>query len=103
MYDNSIHKVAIADLFGAIKRYRVSILIFTISLIGLISYNHYVFRVESELYNLNKQKSLLISENFQLKKKISELSSPERISSVAKQELGMINARYEQVKFIETK
>ncbi|MCX7738351.1 MAG: cell division protein FtsL [Hydrogenothermaceae bacterium] len=103
MYDNGIHKVAIADLLVAIKRYKVSILISTISLIGLISYNHYIFRVESELYNLNKQKSLLISENFQLKKKISEISNPERISSVAKQELGMINARYEQVKFIETK
>lgn len=96
-------KVAIGDIVFALKKYKFSITVIVISLVGLIGYSHLTFEIENQVYNLNKQKSLLIAENFQLKRKIAELSNPERINTYAKQELGMVNVKYQQVKFIQAK
>lgn len=98
-----LQRLAINDIISVIRKYKFSIFISSLSLVGLISYNHYAFELENEVYNLNKQKSILISENFQLKRSVSELSNPERINSVARKQLNMVNVRYEQVKFIHIK
>lgn len=96
-------KVALLDIFYILRKHKISIFLILISLFGLIGYSHLTFEIENSIYNLNKQKSLLMAENFQLKRQISELSNPERINIQAKQELGMVNVNYKQVKFIDIK
>lgn len=103
MFLEQTQKVAIRDVIVALRKYRFSITLMIVSLVCMIGYSHLNFAIENQIYNLNKQKSLLTAENFQLKREISELSNPERINTYAKQELGMINIKYEQVKFIQAK
>lgn len=96
-------KVALLDVANILKKYRYSILLTVFSLVSLIGYSHLTFEIENSIYNLNKQKSLLMAENFQLKSQISELSNPDRINLKAKQELGMVDVKYKQVKFVDIK
>lgn len=103
MLANQSQKVALLDILNVLKKHKLSMFLTVFSLTGLIGYSHLMFEVESGIYDLNKQKSLLVAENFQLKRNISELSSPEKISTRAKQELGMMNVNYKQVKFIDLK
>lgn len=103
MVINETKRLAIRDIVNIVARYKISFAVIFISLSVLIGYSHYSFTVEKDIYRLNNQKNLLISQNFELKKDLTELSSPERVNSIAKKELGMVNVNYKQVKFLETK
>ncbi|MCX7761045.1 MAG: cell division protein FtsL [Hydrogenothermaceae bacterium] len=93
--------VLIRDITALIKRNKLSLTVIFVSLITLIGYSHLTFSIEKEVYELNHTKSLLLSKNFELKKEITELSTPERINTIAKTDLGMVNVDYRQVKFID--
>lgn len=103
MIADQTHRQALGDILNILKKHKFSIFLTVFSLTALIGYSHLTFEIESSIYNLNKQKSLLMAENFQLKRYISELSNPERINAKAKQELGMVDVKYRQVKFIDVK
>ncbi len=70
--------------------------------IALVYYSYLNFQIEHEITTLTKQKSMLIAENYELKKDITVLSSPERIGKIAKRKYKMKVAPYSEIKFIES-
>ncbi|MEZ0323363.1 MAG: cell division protein FtsL [Hydrogenothermaceae bacterium] len=93
--------VLLKDIWVVVKRNKISLTVLFLSLITLIGYSHLSFSIEKEVYELNHTKSLLLSKNFELKKEVTELSNPDRINTIAKNDLGMVNVNYRQVKFID--
>ncbi|WP_297887356.1 cell division protein FtsL [Sulfurihydrogenibium sp.] len=89
------------DIKVGFSKYKSSLFIIATSLLVLVLYSQLNYKVESEITKLNMEKNYLVAENFKLKNQITVLSSPERISEIAKQEGGMKKVDYNQVKFID--
>jgi cell division protein FtsL len=68
---------------------------------GLVMYNSLYFKTERDITQLISKKNYLEAKNLQLKKEITRLSSPERITSIAKKRLKMKVVDYSRVHFID--
>ncbi len=89
--------------FIHIKRY-IKFWVFILLIAGtLVAYNQYYFKVSKDIIEFNQIKSKLMTQNAMLKKEISRLSSPERISKMAVKKLKMKPVNYSKVHFIEIK
>jgi len=79
--------------------------IFLIILVGipLILYNANFIKLEKRITTLSSQKTYLKVENTKLKEYLSVLSSPDRISKIAKIKLHMKKVDLSKVKFIDYK
>jgi cell division protein FtsL len=93
----------IQDIKIGLGKYKLYFAIFFSSLIMLVGYSQLNYKIDNEIVQLNQEKNYLIAENFKLKKDIAILSSPERISQLAKSQQGMKPVDYKSVKFIENK
>ena len=93
----------IQDIKIGLGKYKLYFTIFFSSLIMLVGYSQLNYKIDSQIVQLNQEKNYLIAENFKLKKDIAILSSPERISQLAKNKQGMKSVDYKSVKFIENK
>jgi cell division protein FtsL len=93
----------IQDIKIGLGKYKFYFAIFFSSLIMLVGYSQLNYKIDNEIVQLNQEKNYLIAENFKLKKDIAILSSPERISQLAKNQQGMKSVDYKSVKFIENK
>ncbi|WP_297452941.1 septum formation initiator family protein [Persephonella sp.] len=70
---------------------------------AMVLYNQYYFSIDKQIVELTKMKNQLAADKLMLQKTISKLSSPERISKIAKQKLKMDTVDYSKVHFIDTK
>lgn len=91
------------DLKFSIGKYKLYFIIFFLSLTLLVVNSQINYKIDNEIVQINQEKSEIVSENIKLKKEIAELSSPERISEIAKNQLKMKPVDYKNVKFIEVK
>jgi cell division protein FtsL len=91
----------IHDLKIGLSKYKISLSLIVVSLIALVLYSQLNYKVDREIVKLNMEKNYLVAENLRLKNQITVLSSPERISKIAKEEGGMKKVDYNQVKFID--
>ncbi|ACN99221.1 cell division protein FtsL [Sulfurihydrogenibium azorense] len=89
------------DVKIGLSRHKLSLLVIMTSLLALVLYSQLNYKIDNEIVKLNAEKNYLIAENFKLKNQITVLSSPERISKIAKQEGGMKKVDYNQVRFID--
>ncbi len=87
--------------FKVFKKYVKYFIGFLVIATALVYYSYLNFQIEHEITTLTKQKSMLIAENYELKKDITVLSSPERIGKIAKNKYKMKVAPYSEIKFIE--
>lgn len=93
----------IQDIKIGLGKYKFYFAIFFFSLIMLVGYSQLNYKIDNEIVQLNQEKNYLIAENFKLKKDVAVLSSPERLSRLAKEQQGMKPVDYKNVKFIENK
>ncbi|MGC8868694.1 septation ring formation regulator EzrA [Sulfurihydrogenibium sp.] len=89
------------DIKIGFRKYRLSLLIILTSLLILVLYSQLNYSVDNQITKLNMEKNYYVAENFKLKNQLAVLSSPERISKLAKEQGGMKNIDYRQVKFID--
>ncbi|ACO03757.1 MAG TPA: cell division protein FtsL [Persephonella sp.] len=86
---------------AVIKKYvKYWIIIISVTF-GLVMYNSLYFKTERDITQLVNKKNYLEAKNLQLKKEITRLSSPERISDIAKKRLKMKAVDYSRVHFID--
>ncbi|WP_457623429.1 septum formation initiator family protein [Persephonella sp.] len=90
------------DLYAVRKYFKYWLIIGGITF-GLAVYNSLYFETEREITQLINKKSYLEAKNLQLKKEISRLSAPDRISKLARQKLKMREIDYSRVHFIDLK
>ncbi|WP_457621955.1 cell division protein FtsL [Persephonella sp.] len=86
---------------AVIKKYVKYWLIIISVTFGLVMYNSLYFKTEKEITQLVSKKNYLEARNLQLKKEITRLSSPERISNIAQKKLKMKAVDYSKVHFID--
>jgi len=89
--------------FSFVRKQLLYLLIIFLIATGLIVYNLKFIELEREITQLKQQKSYLQLEQVELKKELARLSSPDRISKLAKKRLKMEKVNMENVKFIEYK
>ena len=89
--------------FSFVRKQLLYLLIIFLIATGLIIYNLKFIELEREITQLKQQKSYLQLEQVELKKELARLSSPDRISKLAKKRLKMEKVNMENVKFIEYK
>lgn len=88
------------DIKVGLSKYKLSLFFIMLSLVGLVLYSQLNYKVDNEITKLNLEKNYLVAENLRLKNQITVLSSPDRISKIAKEEGGMKKVDYNQVKFL---
>ncbi|WP_457641843.1 cell division protein FtsL [Persephonella sp.] len=88
------------DLLAIRKYIKYWVIIITVTF-GLVMYNSLYFQTEKEITELINKKNYLKAKNLQLKKEITRLSSPDRISNIAREKLKMKEVDYSKVRFID--
>jgi cell division protein FtsL len=96
-------KELVQDLKFSVGKHKFYFIVFFISLILLVANSQVHYKIDNEIVQINQEKSEILSENIKLKKEIAVLSSPERISDIAKNQLKMKPVDYKNVKFIDAK
>ncbi|MBX0311021.1 MAG: cell division protein FtsL [Sulfurihydrogenibium sp.] len=93
----------IQDLKFSVGKYKFYFVILFLSLTLLVVNSQLNYKIDSEIVRINQEKSEILAENANLKREIAVLSSPERISEIAKKQQKMKPVDYKNVKFIEVK
>lgn len=93
----------ISDILEGIRKYKLYFGTILTSLTVLVVYSHINFKLDNEIISLTQEKNYLIATNLKLKKDLAIISSPDKISNIAKKEGKMKSVDYRQVKFLEIK